>query len=166
MKKFYLHPDPGKLPHKPEPKAGSSLKFMLSGYPPYKSKGFSIRNPGHKHYDRFVILRRSAISAMKGRKWYDGPIEMNLTLYAPKFEKNKGLNAYVGGIMDTLDGSHGQHFTYLPIVYQDDCQVTNGRHRFMESDEPYYELEIVFLKYKDITETCFTYESPNVFEEI
>jgi hypothetical protein len=166
MSEFHLYPDPGKLPDKPEPKAGSSFIIKLSGYPPYKEKRFSIRNPKHRHYERFVLLRRSAISAMKSRKWYDGPIEMNLTLYAPEFEKNKSLNAYVGGIMDTLDGSHGQYFTYLPVVYQDDCQITHGRHRFIESTEPSYELKIVFLEYKEIKETCFTYESPYQTEKI
>jgi len=43
--------------------------------------------------------------------------------FAPGFEKGKGLVDYVGGIEDTLDGSHGFTFTYLPIVFQDDCQV-------------------------------------------
>jgi hypothetical protein len=166
MNEFQLYPDPGVLPDKPEPESGSNSIIKLIGYPPYKKKGFSIRNPKHKHYDWFVMLRKAAISEMNGRKWYDGPIEMNLTLNAPTFEKNTDLNMYIGGIMDTLDGSHGQYFTYLPVVYQDDCQVTHGRHRFVESAEPTYELEIVFLEYKEIKETCFTFESPYKPEQI
>ncbi len=144
MREFFLFPDPGKLPTKPEPKAGSRFILKLSGYPPYKDRRFSIRNPKHKHYGRFAKLRKSAISKMKSRKWYEGPIEMNLILHAPKYEKNKGLNTYIGGIMDTLDGSHGQYFTYLPVVYQDDCQVFQGGHRFIESEKTFYILEVVF----------------------
>ncbi len=97
---------------------------------------------------------------MRGQKWYDGPIEMNLEIYAPKLEEKKGLNDYIGGVMDTLDGSHGQYFTYLPVVYQDDCQVALGSHTFIESSEIYYILEIVFHEYERITRTSITYDGP------
>ncbi len=43
--------------------------------------------------------------------------------------------------MDTLDGSH---FTYLPICFQDDCQVILARCKVIESQEPYYEVLIRF----------------------
>ena len=46
--------------------------------------------------------------------------------------------------MDKLDGSHGENFTYLPICFQDDCQVTSARCKVMGSQEPYYEVNIRF----------------------
>jgi hypothetical protein len=160
MKKIDLYPDPGNPPDEPEPKGGSTITVKLSGYPPYKDRRFSIRNPKHRHYERFVKLRKSATLKMNGRKWYDGPIEMNLEVHAPSMEKNIDLNDYIGGVMDTLDGSHGPSFTYLPVVYQDDCQVALGRHRFIKSSKVFYLLEIVFHEYKEITETSFTYHGP------
>jgi len=144
--KFYLYPDPGKLPDKPEPKPGSKIKLKVSGFPPYKDIKFSIRNTKHRHYERFANLRSTAIINMKGRKWYDGPIEINLKVHAPDLEENKDHIDYTGGVMDTLDGSHGPSFTYLPIVYQDDCQVSIGRYTFIKSSKIFYTLEIVFLK--------------------
>jgi hypothetical protein len=47
--------------------------------------------------------------------------------------------------MDTLDGSHGTAFTYLPIVYQDDCQVVLGEFHHVQSDELRYEVVLRFL---------------------
>jgi len=55
-----------------------------------------------------------------------------------------GQNDYLGGIMDTLDGSHGEPFTYLPICFQDDCQVISVRWEVADSQEPYYELIVRF----------------------
>ena len=69
-------------------------------------------------------------------------------MHAPAFEKNKALLDYVGGVMDTLDGSHGVEFTYLPIVYEDDCQVAAGMSRFVEDESIWYEVSIVFLEDK------------------
>ena len=80
---------------------------------------------------------------MGGRAWYDGAVKMDVTLYGSF--SNESLNLYVGGIMDTLDGSHGQTFTYLPVVYQDDCQVFAVVAEKRESDEIHYRVEITFL---------------------
>ncbi|HBQ38253.1 MAG TPA: hypothetical protein DD714_04510 [Candidatus Omnitrophica bacterium] len=43
--------------------------------------------------------------------------------------------------MDTLDSSHAPEFTYLPIVYQDDCQVVLGEFHHIWSDDVRYEIE-------------------------
>ena len=82
---------------------------------------------------------------MDGRKWTDGPVSMTFTMYAPAFEKGRDLISYVGGIMDTLDGSHGYSFMYLPIVYQDDCQVSTGVEQFKQSADVHYTLDIKVL---------------------
>ena len=47
--------------------------------------------------------------------------------------------------MDTLDGSHGPSFTYLPIVYQDDCQVAAALTRLVTSEFTEYQIRITFL---------------------
>ena len=53
---------------------------------------------------------------------------------------------YVSGVMDALDGSHGPGFTYLPIVYQDDCQVVLGEFHHVTSEETKYEVVLTFLE--------------------
>jgi len=83
---------------------------------------------------------------MGGRAWYFGPIGLDLTIHAPKLHPNRSLNDYMGGVMDTLDGSSGFTFTYLPIVYEDDCQVWTGRNKFVESQDEYYEIQIEFME--------------------
>jgi hypothetical protein len=49
------------------------------------------------------------------------------------------------GIMDTLDGSCGSGFTYLPIVFEDDCQVASFKIDFEKSEDTWYSLEISLL---------------------
>jgi hypothetical protein len=65
-------------------------------------------------------------------------------LFAPTLERD--LLDYVGGVMDALDGSHGQGFTYLPIVYQDDGQVVLGDYHHVRSGETRYEVELRFME--------------------
>ncbi len=82
---------------------------------------------------------------MKGRAWYFGAVSLDVSIfYRKKDDLQATLNEYVGGIMDTLDGSSGVHFTYLPIVYEDDCQVFRTESRFIKSDKCYYRVIIGF----------------------
>lgn len=141
----YLPYDPGVLPTKPPPVAGKKIVIQVSGYPPYKDEHFSMRNPRHPNYKAFVRLREAAISAMNGRAWYFGPVGINFILYAPEMEKNKRLNDYAAGIEDTLDGSSGCEFTYLPIVFEDDCQVVRLETKFVKADDIRYQIEVEFL---------------------
>jgi len=143
-KELRLFPDPGRLPSKPSPKPGSKILVRVGGFPPFKQIRQSLRNPSHPNHDRFVALREAATKAMGGRAWSDGPIELNLTMYGPGFEKGRALSDYVAGTHDTLDGSHGVHFTYLPIVYQDDCQVWKGGARLIRSEDTRYVVEVQF----------------------
>jgi hypothetical protein len=131
------------LPTSPAPAAGDHIRFVVGGLPPYKDLRFSIRNPKHSCYQRFVDLRRAAVIAMNGRAWYLGPIGFELTLYCQTMERT--LGEFAGGIADTLDGSHGMSFTYLPIVYQDDCQIEKMALEQRSENEASYELKIDFL---------------------
>jgi hypothetical protein len=83
---------------------------------------------------------------MKGKRWYDGPVELGVIIYAPGFERGKSMTDYEGGVMDTLDGSHGYTFTYLPIVYQDDCQVVKGDFLLKKDSRSHYRIVVRFLK--------------------
>jgi hypothetical protein len=122
---------------------GENIRVIVPGLPPHKDLHFSIRNPKHRRYQRFVDLRKAAIVAMAGKAWYSGPVGLTLKMFAPEMEHS--LGDFFGGIADTLDGSHGLTFTYLPIVYQDDCQIVQ-MHLFHEySVDPSYELVIDFL---------------------
>jgi hypothetical protein len=93
-----------------------------------------------------MCLRRAASEAMDGRRWTDLAISMKVCLFAPCLEKGKTILDYVSGIMDTLDGSHGPHFTYLPIVYQDDCQVSKLESRCTKAKNAYYIVDIHFIE--------------------
>ena len=139
-----LFPDPGPLPTLPPPCPGDVIEIVVDDLPPKKDLHFSIRNVRHKKYKGFLALRNKAIEAMAGRAWYDGPVEMEFTLYAPASSMDDGLTMYAAGIEDTLDGSHGPTFTYLPVVYQDDCQISSMRLRYVESSESRYKLRIPF----------------------
>ncbi len=82
---------------------------------------------------------------MAGRAPYRGPIRIDFTMYAVGFERNRTLIDYIGGIEDTLDGSHGVNFTYLPIVYEDDCQICDGNGNLVISKMEKYKLKVTFL---------------------
>lgn len=137
-------PDPGILPTLPPPVVGEKIFMSVLGFPPFKEKRQSLRNPTHRFYHRFVSLRRAAEEAMAARRWYDGPVALEIVLFAPAREPGRTMNDYLGGVMDTLDGSHGFTFTYLPIVFQDDCQVWSSSTLFKESQDARYTLQAKF----------------------
>ncbi len=141
----YLPYDPGVLPTKHHPSQGEKIIIKLDGFPPYKDEHFSMRNIRHPNYNAFLRLRKEGIKIMGGRAWYFGPVGINFILYAPKMEKNKRLGDYAAGIEDTLDGSSGCEFTYLPIVFENDCQVAKFETKFVKTDDIRYQIEVEFL---------------------
>lgn len=82
---------------------------------------------------------------MNGRQWVNGAVSMRVSVYSQGLEKGISFIDYIGGIMDTLDGSHGVHFTYLPIVYQDDCQVCEMSWQLRSSADCRYSVEVRVL---------------------
>lgn len=140
----FLPYDPGSLPRRPAPAAGESLVFEVPGEPPVKTRRQSIRNERHPRHRSFVALRQTAIRAMAGRAWYFGPVELCLTVFRPCSLDRWSLVDYLGGIMDTLDGSSGPTFTYLPIVFEDDCQVCEARTERVRSSKESYRLRVTF----------------------
>jgi hypothetical protein len=82
---------------------------------------------------------------MSGRAWFRGPVGLVLEIGSRDSEFPYSLIEYVGGIMDTLDGSHGMTFTYLPIVYEDDCQITILGTNVVSATGTSYRLELRFL---------------------
>jgi len=122
------------------------MSFRVEGLPPYKDRHFSIRNKRHKIYGRFKDLRKIAINAMNGRAPFRGAVGLDIVIHAPELESKKSLNDYMGGVMDTLDGSSGVEFTFLPIAYEDDCQVASGRNSFIEDQKCFYIIEVTFLQ--------------------
>jgi|SRR5271165_754803 len=138
------YPNPGVLPTKSAPSPGESIELRLGGLPSFKELPRSIGNTKHPRYDAFVRLREAATAAMDGRECYSGPIAMELSLHAPRLERP--LLDYVAGVEDTLDGSHGPNFTYLPIVYQDGCQICYSHAQFIESVESFVSVRITLLE--------------------
>ena len=136
--------NPGVLPNKPAPTQGDSIQFEVSGLPPIKDTRVSIRNKKHKFHYRFITLRNSAINAMNGRAWVFSEVEIMLTIRSPKEISIQSRSEYLGGIMDALDGSSGFTFTYLPIVFEDDSQVSSCRIAWEKHVEASYLIQIVF----------------------
>jgi hypothetical protein len=85
-----LFPDPGPLPILPAPTSGEQIRILVPGLPPHKDLHFSIRNPKHRRYQRFMDLRNAAIAAMAGRAWYLGPVGLTLKLLTPEMEHSLG----------------------------------------------------------------------------
>ena len=138
--------DPGILPTKPAPQKGAVIEFQVDGYPPYKDKSFSIRNIGHRNYGRFTKLRECGIKAMAGRAWTHRPVSVEFLLFAPVLEKGRRVLDYWAGIEDTLDGSSGSTFTYLPVVFEDDCQISVSKTmRYIKSEQTKYTLRFEIL---------------------
>jgi hypothetical protein len=81
---------------------------------------------------------------MAGRAWYLGGVGLRLTVFGPGALDRWSLNDYLGGIMDTLDGSSGRTFTYLPIVFEDDSQVCGVWTRWVKRSKESYRLKITF----------------------
>lgn len=148
----FLPYDPGVLPTRQPPAAGESVAFEVAGLPPYKDLSHSIRNISHPRYQSFVDLRKAGTAAMEGRAWYGRPIKLCVEIRANELHERRGLIEYVNGISDTLDGSHGFTFTYLPIAFEDDCQIAEGEYRIVPADEPSYRVEITFLDPEDCGE--------------
>lgn len=73
---------------------------------------------------------------MNGRCWLTGPVRLKLVVFGDMMSKT--LTDYVSGIEDTVDGSHGEQFTYLPIVFQDDAQICEIECERKESEHPHY----------------------------
>jgi len=137
--------DPGRVPTRPSPNKGETITIAVKGLPPYKDQHFSIRNKRHKAHDRFRLLRKAAFSMMAGRACYPGPMKMEIDIHAPPDVLDKTLSDYLSGTADTLDGSAGPSFTFLPIVYQDDCQLAALSTQLIEDDTTRYTVRCTFL---------------------
>ena len=121
------------------------MEFVVDGLPPMKKEGISLRNPENPKYSAFVLLREAASKAMQCRAWYFGGVSLNIEInYEQENMLAATLNEYVGGIMDSLDGSSGVHFTYLPIFYEDDCQVFDCESKFVKSNGNFYRVRVCF----------------------
>jgi hypothetical protein len=130
--------DPGVLPTRPAPSIGEKIVLELQGLPPRKDGNRSIRNRSHPRYNAFVALRSTATSVMAGRAWVFGPVRFYLVVRCPRSLNYYEMALYQGGVMDTLDGSSGHTFTFLPIIFEDDCQITEGTGRWVESSVESY----------------------------
>lgn len=137
--------DPGALPTRLAPNSGEHLQLEVDGLPPIKDRSKSIRNRSHPLHKRFLELRRVATVAMDGRAWVFGKVTLDLVVRSRSEAGTWGLIDYVSGIQDTLGGSSGFTFTFLPIVFEDDCQVDGFSSRWEDSDKPSYSLRVLFL---------------------
>ena len=145
MDREILPYNPGDLPTKPSPQAGEFIKIDIDGFPPNKDTKFSIRNREHKNHKNFENLRQESINSMRGRAWTFNAVSISVIIYHSDDNLPEKLNSYLGGIMDTLGGSSGDSFTYLPIFYEDDKQVIEGNIKSVKSKSTSYQLSVGFL---------------------
>ncbi|MFH0982765.1 MAG: hypothetical protein V2A79_14675 [Planctomycetota bacterium] len=82
---------------------------------------------------------------MNGCAWSFGPIGLDFVLYAPSLPSKPTMLDFAAGIEDTLDGSSGLTFTFLPIAFENDAQVCKLRFRFEESEHTRYRVVVEFL---------------------
>jgi hypothetical protein len=141
----FLAYDPGRLPDRPSPKPGEAISIHVEGFPPSKDRHFSIRNRRHPMHHRFVALRQKAYEVMDGRAWYAGPVALRLEFRSSRLEDWEEWVGYLGGIMDSLDGSSGCTFTYLPVTFEDDSQVARVSGEHVIAPQPSYLVNIDFL---------------------
>jgi hypothetical protein len=135
---------PGTLPSRAPPDPGEHLQFEVDGLPPIKDLSRSVRNRTHPLHGRFVELRRVATLAMDGRAWVFAKVGLEMVVRSAPDAESCGLVDYLSGVMDTLGGSAGRTFTFLPIVYQDDCQVDGAEIRWEESERASYSVCVLF----------------------
>jgi len=121
----------------------AKIKFIVEGIPPYKDFSRSIRNYQHPDHDRFLKLRKTAKVAMKNREYHRGPVAIKFH-YIRKEGKRK-IWEYLSGILDSLGGSHGFTFHWVPIVFLDDCQIQKIHISQETGKRDRYLLEIIFL---------------------
>ena len=81
---------------------------------------------------------------MAGRAWVFGPIAANITLFGPLNDGSSMLD-YMSGVADTLDGSSGPTFTYLPVVFEDDCQIVRSETKLQDYPTNKYMIEVTVL---------------------
>jgi hypothetical protein len=82
---------------------------------------------------------------MDGRAWYSGPDHLDLEVNCPQNLRTRLIADYLSGVLDTIDGSHGFTFTYLPVLIEDDCQVDHAHCWYRDSPEVGYSLKCTFL---------------------
>jgi hypothetical protein len=66
-------------------------------------------------------------------------------MYGPKTAEIMTLSDYADGVADTLDGSSGATFTYLPIVFEGDCQIVTAKWKWLGGAVHRYRVKVTFL---------------------
>ena len=122
---------------------GEKVHIEVSGIPPHKDVFRSIRNKTHPAHNRFLALRDAAKKAMAGVPYYKG--QVGIKFHYVRKDGEKPIWRYLSGICDTLDGSHGFTFHWVPVVFLDDCQVVHITATQEHGEKDKYFLEIEFL---------------------
>lgn len=133
------------------PQLLSFTGYVVSGLRPFRDTSFSIRNPKYEHHEGFLSLRTAAIWVMAGRTWSHDAIGLALDGHTPSLKPGYMLVHYLGGVMDTLGGTH---LTYLPIAYNDDCRVCDGASSFNRLEVEWYSVRIRFLANNSMKRTA------------
>lgn len=144
-------------------KKGSSIKFTVEGRPPKKSVGSCW---GNKEAEFVFKLREKALDARTKEGFSDcfnGPVKLELTVYAPNITERKDTNDYVSdldtliaGVMESIQPAptnpdikidpifqdRTDIGSGVPLIVKDDAQVVSITAKKIENEKMYYEIMI------------------------
>ncbi len=144
-------------------KKGSSIKFTVEGRPPKKSVGSCW---GNKEAEFVFKLREKALEARTKAGFFDcfnGPVKLELTVYAPNITERKDTNDYVSdldtliaGVMESIQPAPTNPEikidpiflnridigSNVPLIVKDDAQVVLIIAKKIENEKMYYEIMI------------------------
>jgi hypothetical protein len=132
--------DPGALPTRPAPLKGDVIRIEVQGLPPPKT--ISAVDPQCKPSNAHIIHGTETCCDCRDGRSRLGFRSSRAEYYAV-WSVDSGL--YMGGVMDTLDSSSGTTFTYLPIVFEDDCQVVQSEVKRQDYPTNKYIIEVTIL---------------------
>jgi hypothetical protein len=129
------------------------LTFEVDGFPPAKNEALSMLGMGHSHAPRVLKLLEAARQAIPETGWQplQGPIGLEVTLFAaPGLDPWDATN-YLGGIADVLEVKDRrgvlEHLGPLRTValYQNDRQIKEVHYKQVDANSGRYRVRIFRL---------------------
>jgi hypothetical protein len=145
----------------PVEEAANQVSFDVPGFPPTKNEALSMLGAGHSHAPRVRLLlerARQAVAAQGFTQVSDGPVRLDVVLYAPDGSNPGDATNYLGGIADVLENKAHRgtldHLGGLENVwlYRNDRQVKAVSYHETKADSVSYTVTIRELGLQSLTE--------------
>jgi hypothetical protein len=133
----------------------TEVSFDIEVFPPAKNEALSMLSEGHSHAARVIRLLQAARQATVGRDFrlMDGPIGLEVIVYAPSSQDPWDATNYLGGIADVLEEKSRRgpllHLGALRNValYHNDRQIREVRYRQASGSAARYRVRVWRLDY-------------------